>query len=216
MLQTFVETTKNLYMERIILRPTNPDSRDIERVAKQVNDGALVIFPTDTVYAIGCIMTNKNSIEKLIKVTGKREKQAKLSLICKDLKSVADYTLPYSNHVFKTMKRYLPGPYTFILNANTFVTRYFKNNKREIGIRIPDNKIINELAEYANAPIICTSLNHDEDKDYYTNPSNIEEDFQHKVEYLLDGGLGDTEGSTILDCTGDSIEIMRQGKGPVD
>ncbi|MDF1697470.1 MAG: L-threonylcarbamoyladenylate synthase [Saprospiraceae bacterium] len=203
-------------MQRLILRPHNPDSRDLAMVAQKMKDGAVVIFPTDTVYAMGCLMTRKDSIERIIKVTGKKEKQAKLSLICKDIKTVADYTLPYSNHIFKTMKRYLPGPYTFILNANNFVTKYFKNNKKEIGIRIPDNKIVLELLSHLDAPIICTSLNHEGGLKYYTNPDTIEETFEYKIDYLLDGGLGEEEGSTVLDCTDGEIDIIRQGLGEVD
>lgn len=203
-------------MQRLILRPSNPDTRDIKMVADKMNKGAVVIFPTDTVYAMGCIMTNKNSIERIIKISGKKEKQSKLSLICKDIKTVADFTLPYSNHVFKTMKRYLPGPYTFILNANTYVTKYFKNNKKEIGIRIPDNKIVLELMEYLDAPIISTSLNNDDVSQYFIDPEIIENEYEHKVDYLLDGGLGEAQGSTVLDCTSGDVEVARLGKGEVD
>lgn len=203
-------------MQRLILRPHNPDSRDLARVAQKMKDGAVVIFPTDTVYAMGCLMTKKDSIERIIKISGKKEKQARLSLICKDIKTVADYTLPYSNHIFKSMKRYLPGPYTFILNANNFVTKYFKNNKKEIGIRIPDNNIVLELLNHLDAPIISTSLNIDAHSEYYIDPNKIEEDFEFKVDYLLDGGLGDAIGSTVLNCTDDDIEIVRLGKGEVD
>jgi len=203
-------------MQRVILRPNNPDSRDVKMVADKMNNGAVVIFPTDTVYAMGCIMTNKNSIDRIIKISGKKEKQSKLSLICKDIKTVADYTLPYTNHVFKSMKRYLPGPYTFILNANTFVTKYFKNNKKEIGIRIPDNKIVLELLEYLDAPIISTSLNNADVTEYFIDPEVIENEFEQKVDFLMDGGLGEAQGSTVLDCTSGDIEVMRMGKGEVD
>ena len=172
-------------MQRLILRPNNPDSRDLAMVAEKMNKGAVVIFPTDTIYAMGCLMTKKDSIDRIIKISGKREKQAKLSLICKDIKTVADYTLPYSNHIFKTMKRYLPGPYTFILKANNFVTKYFKNNKKEIGIRIPNNKIALELLNHLDAPIISTSLKNDAMNEYFIDPNVIEETFEYKVDYLL-------------------------------
>jgi tRNA threonylcarbamoyl adenosine modification protein (Sua5/YciO/YrdC/YwlC family) len=203
-------------MQRLILRPHNPDTRDLAMVAQKMKDGAVVIFPTDTVYALGCLMTKKDSIDRIIKISGKKEKQARMSLICEDIKTVADYTLPYSNHIFKTMKRYLPGPFTFILNANNFVTKYFKNNKKEIGIRIPDNKIVLELLNHLDAPIICTSLNNEDGDEYFIDPNIIEETFEYKVDYLLDGGLGDEVGSTILNCTDGDIEIIRQGKGEVD
>jgi len=203
-------------MQRVIVRPSNPDTRDIKMIADQMNKGSIVIFPTDTVYALGCIMTNKSSIDRIIKVTGKKEKQAKLSLICKDIKTVADFTLPYSNHIFKSMKRYLPGPYTFILNANNYVTKYFKNNKKEIGIRIPDNKVVLELMEYLDAPIISTSLNNADVTEYFIDPEIIEDTYSQQVDYLIDGGLGEAVGSTVLDCTSGDIEVMRLGKGPVD
>jgi tRNA threonylcarbamoyl adenosine modification protein (Sua5/YciO/YrdC/YwlC family) len=203
-------------MQRLILRPHNPDSRDLEMVAEKMKSGAVIIFPTDTVYSMGCLMTKKDSIDRIIKISGKKEKQARLSLICKDIKTVADYTLPYSNHIFKTMRRYLPGPYTFILNANNFVTKYFKNNKKEIGIRIPDNLIVLELLKHLDAPIICTSLNSDDPNEYFVDPNIIEETFEYKVDYLLDGGMGDKIGSTVLDCTDGDIEIVRQGKGELD
>jgi tRNA threonylcarbamoyl adenosine modification protein (Sua5/YciO/YrdC/YwlC family) len=203
-------------MQRVVIRPDNPDTRDIKMIAEKMNKGDVIIFPTDTVYAMGCIMTKKSSIERIIKISGKKEKQAKLSLICKDIKTVADFTLPYSNHIFKSMKRYLPGPYTFILNANNFVTKYFKNNKKEIGIRIPNNKIVLELMEYLDAPIISTSLNNEDVSEYFIDPEKIEDTYEHQVDYLIDGGLGEAVGSTVLDCTSGDIEVMRLGKGPVD
>lgn len=201
-------------MERITLHQTNPNKRNLQQLADKINKGAIVIFPTDTIYAIGCLMTNKSSIEKVIQLAEKREKQAKLSLICHDIKAVADYTLPYSNHTFKTMKRYLPGPYTFILNADTSVTRFFKNNKREIGIRIPNNEITLGLLEYLDAPLISTSMNmHDV---IYRDPDVIEDKFKHSVDIMLDGGMGTDHESTVLNCTGTDIEIIRQGVGEID
>lgn len=201
-------------MERVELHQENPNKRDIQRIAEQINKGAVVVFPTDTIYAMGCIMTNKGSIERIVKTLGKKEKQAKMSLICHDLKSVADYTLPYSNHIFKTMKRYLPGPYTFILNADNSVTKYFKNNKRDIGIRIPDNQITLSLLQYLDAPLISTSLN--ENGKVYVDPNDIEQEYQYKIDFLLDGGIGSADESTVLDCREEEIEVLRQGKGPVD
>lgn len=159
-------------------------------------------------------MSNKNSIDRVLKISGKKEKKAKLSLLCHDIKSVSEFTLPYSNHTFKSMKRYLPGPYTFILNADTSVTKFFKNNKREIGIRIPDNEILQTFLEYLDEPLISTTMNMN-DKEY-TDPEEIENDFQYDVEYLLDGGEGKTDASTVLDCTNEEIVIVRQGIGEVD
>lgn len=201
-------------MDIIELHTENPNKRDIQKIADKVNDGAIIIFPTDTIYAMGCLMTKRASIDKIINITGKREKQSKMSIICHDLKSVADYTLPYSNHVFKTMKRYLPGPYTFLLNADTAVTRYFKNNKRDIGVRIPDNEITLTLLQYLDAPLISTSLN--DNDHYYIDPVEIAADYGQKVDMILDGGIGSADESTVLDCRSNEVEVMRLGKGPVD
>lgn len=201
-------------MIREKFHPENPNKRDLKKLADKINNGAIVIFPTDTIYAMGCLMTFKPSIEKIVRILGKKEKQSKMSLICHDLKMVADYTLPYSNHVFKTMKRYLPGPYTFVLNADTSVTRYFKNGKRDIGIRIPDTKVTLDLLEMLDGPLISTSLN-DNDK-YYIDPDEIEADFGSRVDILIDNEMGSTDESTVLDCRDGDIEIMRQGKGPVE
>lgn len=199
------------------LNEYNPNTRSLFEIAEQLKKGGTIIFPTDTNYALGCIMSNKAGIDKIIKISGKREKQSKLSLICNDLKVVADYTLPYSNHIFKTMKRYLPGPYTFILKANTAVTRFFKNNKREIGIRIPDNLILLKLLEELDTPLISTSLNiKDSFGKHQTNPNEIFDLYQHRVDVLIDGGLGSDNESTVLDCTDNNIVILRQGIGEVD
>lgn len=201
-------------MKVIQLHTSNPNKRDLQKVADAVNKGAIIIFPTDTIYAMGCLMTQRSSIDKIVNILGKKEKKAKMSLICRDLKSVADFTLPYGNDVFKLMKTSLPGPYTFILNADTSVTRYFKNNKKDIGIRIPDNEITLTLLDMLDAPLISTSLN--DDGHYFIDPEDIEENFKNRVDYLLDGGVGSSDESTVLDCRGDEIVIMRLGKGSVD
>lgn len=201
-------------MQRVVLHTENPNKRDLKRVADEVNNGALVVFPTDTIYGLGCLMNNKNAIDRVLKISEKKEKKAKLSIICHDIKTVANYTLPFSNHVFKSMKRYLPGPYTFVLNADNVVTKFFKNNKKDIGIRIPDNEILLTFLEYLDAPLISTSMNmHDT---VYIDPDVIEDKFQHDVEFMLDGGVGTINESTVLDCTQDDIEIIRQGVGVVD
>lgn len=182
-------------------------------IAKEINSGAIVVIPTDTVYAIACKLTNKSGIDKICRMTGKKEKQAKMSVMCSDLKQVSDYTTSYSNDVFKTMKRYSPGPYVYILNANKFVQKYFKNNKSEIGIRIPDNEIVQALLQFMDEPFITTSLNKDDISGFYTDPAKIEEEYGSELDILINAGPGSTGESTVLDCTGEEIVVIREGLG---
>ncbi len=205
-------------IETIEIDPYHMDSKAIFDVAQRINRGAIVVFPTDSVYALGCALSNKEGIGRILKITGKKEKHSKLSLICKSLKDVSQFTMPYSNHVFKTMNRYLPGPYTFVLKASKGVRKYFDNSKSEIGIRIPDNDVLHELFKNLDEPMITTSLNYlaSEDQDYYTDPIDIAKDYEHQIDLLLNVGPGNYNPSTVLDCTGDEIEIIRQGAGVVD
>jgi tRNA threonylcarbamoyl adenosine modification protein (Sua5/YciO/YrdC/YwlC family) len=203
-------------MQRIYFHEKNPNKRDLKEVAERINQGEIVIFPTDTIYAIGCLMTNRSGIEKICRIMNKKEKQARMSLICPNISVISQYTIQISNDVFKTMKRYLPGPYTFILKSNNFVQKFFKNSKEEIGVRIPNNDILIGLQEFLKAPLISTSLNSEDDiLKYYTDPDEIEEVFAHKADMLMDGGIGDYAESTVLDCTGPEIELVREGKGEV-
>lgn len=205
-----------IMMQRIYFHIKNPNKRDIKEVADRINQGEIVIFPTDTIYAIGCLMTNRPGIEKICRIMNKKEKLVKMSLICSTISGISQYTTQISNDVFKTMKRYLPGPYTFILKSNNYVQKFFKNSREEIGVRIPNNEILNALQEYLHAPLISTSLNSDDEiQKYYTDPDEIEEVFAHQVDILMDGGLGDHTESTVLDCTGPEIELVREGKGEV-
>jgi len=204
-------------MQRVFFHTNSPNKRDLKEIAGRINKGAIIIFPTDTIYAMGCLMTNKASIERVCHILGKKEKQAKMSLICPNISVISQYTLPIDNHVFKSMKRYLPGPYTFILKSNNYVQKFFKNNKEEIGVRIPNSEILDGLHEFLDAPIISTSLNMEDNVvKYYTDPDEIEQIFMHKVDILIDGGVGDNAESTILDCTTNEIDIIRVGKGEVD
>lgn len=204
-------------MERIFFHTEHPNQRELRQVAEQINNGAIVIFPTDTIYALGCLMTNKAGIERICKILDKKEKQARMSVICPNISVISEYTTPISNHVFRTMKRYLPGPYTFILKSNNYVQKFFKNSKEEIGVRIPDHPLVHALHEHLNAPLISTSLNNEDGiTKFYTDPDEIETDFQHTVDLLLDCGIGDNDESTVLNCTTDEIELIRLGKGPVD
>ena len=203
-------------MDKFILHPTNPNKREIAMIAEKLEAGAIGIIPTDSVYAVACLMTNKEGIERVLKVTGKTEKKAKLSLLCKDLKAVADHTLPYDNHIFKTMKRYTPGPYTFILNANNSVTKYFKNNKKEIGVRIPASEILQEILNHVNVPLISTSVVIEDQEQESTYMDKIEKTYEYLTDFIIDG-QAEVEGeTTVLDCTSGDIEVVREGIGQID
>lgn len=199
------------------LHQENPNKRDVSAIADAIKAGKLAIIPTDTMYALVCTMSNRATVEKLIQVTGKQEKKAKLSLICKDISTVAGFTMPIDNHVFKTMKRYTPGPYTFILNANNYTQKFFKNSRQEIGIRIVEDSFLIALHEYLDEPLMGTTLNKkgDEDTDF-TNPEQIASTFKHDIDIFVHHGVELNAQSTILDCTGSEIELVRLGIGEVD
>ncbi len=203
-------------MKRIFLHEDTPNKRTIAEVAEYINNGSIVIFPTDTIYALGCLMTNRPGIERICKILDKKEKVAKMSLICPSISVVSQYTPQIDNHIFREMKRYLPGPYTFILKSNNTVQKFFKNNKEEIGVRIPNQPVLSALTELLDAPLISTSLNveHPQTK-LYIDPDEIEADFEHTVDLLLDCGVGEYEESTIFDCTNGLMEVIREGKGPI-
>lgn len=204
-------------MDRLPLRTDNPNKRTLSQIAERLDKGEVAIVPTDSIYAIACKLSHKKSIDRILSVTGKKEKKTKMSLLCGDISSVSDYTMPIPNHVFKTMKRYTPGPYTFILLANNFTQRFFKNSKKEIGVRIPSSTILSGLHEFLDEPLICTSLNmYQEQERIFKDPEDIVEVFEHQVDMLLDAGIGTDAQSTILDCTSQDIELIRQGIGDVD
>lgn len=199
------------------LHDTNPNKRDIARIADRLRMGEIFIFPTDTIYALGCIVGNKKGMERIIKITGKKAKQTSLSIICKDLSMVSDYTLPIDNRTFKALKRCLPGPFTFILAGNKEVQKYFKGAKKEIGIRIPDSQIIHAILEEIDQPIISTSLNkEDVIQPYFTDPEDISMHYQHTVDLMIDGGYGSYDESTVVDALDGSLEIIREGAGDIN
>ncbi len=195
----------------------NPNTRQVLRVVECLKVGGIIIYPTDTVYGMGADICNPKALERMARVRGIKIDKANFSLICHDLSQISEYTRPIPNYVFKTMKRLLPGPYTFILNANSNVPRIFQGNKKTIGIRVPDNNIIRTIVRELGNPIASTSI-HDEDEiiEYTTDPELIYEKYEHLVDIVIDGGYGGNEPSTVLDCTGDEILVVREGKGPVD
>ena len=191
----------------------NNNPADLQRVVDLLNDGGLIIYPTDTMYAIGCHGLKERAIERICRLKGIDPKKNNLSIICYDLSSISEYA-KVDNATFKLMKRNLPGPFTFILNGTTRLPKIFRNRK-EVGIRMPDNPIIREIARLLDAPIMTTTLPHDEDEDieYVTDPELIDEKWGERVDLVIDGGIGNMEGSTVVDCTQGEAEIIRQGAG---
>lgn len=196
----------------IKIYPENPNQREIDKVISVLQDGGLVIYPTDTVYAIGCDALNVRAVEKICQMKNINPQKSNLSIICYDLSNLSEYA-KVSNAVFKLMKKNLPGPFTFILPTSSELPKIYKNRK-EVGIRIPDNNIIRTLVKELGNPILTTSV-HDEDDmiEYTTDPELIHEKYENQVNIVIDGGYGGTEASTIVDCTTNDFEILRQGKG---
>lgn len=179
-----------------------------------MEEGGIIIYPTDTVYAIGCDIKAKKSIDKIARLKGLNPENPDMSLIFHDMSQLSEYTIIRDNTVFKLLKRNLPGPFTFIVQANNQIPKLFKNRKKTVGIRIPDNDIILELVKELGRPVITTSI-HDPDEviEYTTDPELIYEKYRDFAEIIIDGGFGKNEASTIVDCTSDEIKIVRQGLG---
>ena len=192
--------------------PENPNQKEIDKVVKVLRDGGLVIYPTDTVYAIGCDALNVRAIEEICRMKNINPAKSNLSIICHDLSNISEYA-KVDNNTFKLMKKNLPGPFTFILNTTSILPKIYKN-KKTVGIRIPDNNIVRELGRNLGNPILTTSLKDDDEIiEYTTDPELIYEKFGDQFGAIIDGGYGGVEASTIVDCTGDQPEITRQGKG---
>jgi tRNA threonylcarbamoyl adenosine modification protein (Sua5/YciO/YrdC/YwlC family) len=192
----------------------NPNQKHIRQIVDLLESGAIIIYPTDTVYAMGCDIKASKSIEKIARFKGLNPKNPDLSLIFHDMSQLSEYTIIRDNNIFKLLKRNLPGPFTFIVQANNQIPKLFKNKKKTVGIRIPDNNIVLELVRELGRPVITTSI-HDPDEiiEYTTDPELIHEKYNDFVDAVVDGGFGNNEASTIVDCTGDEIEIVRQGLG---
>ena len=199
------------------IHPKNPGHRQIQRVSEVLQKGGIIVYPTDTVYAFGCDILNHKAVEKIARMKGIRASQANFSFIFSDLSQLSDYTRMVNNAVYKMMKAYLPGPYTFILPARNNIPRIFQSRKKTIGIRIPDNRIPREIVRELGHPIMTTSI-HDDDKliEYTTDPELIWDKYKTQVDALVDGGYGKNEASTVIDCTGDEPVVLRLGIGAID
>ncbi len=192
----------------------NPDPKTLKELSDCLDKGGLIIYPTDTVYALGCSIKSKSAIEKVAKIKGIKMEKADFSFVFHDLSQISNYTKQFETASFKLLKRNLPGPFTFILEANPSVAKLFKNKKKTLGIRIPDNPICNELVKMHDSPLISTSI-HDDDEviEYTTDPELIHEKYEHLVDYVIDGGYGKNEASTVVDLSQGEQEILRQGIG---
>lgn len=202
--------------ELIKIYDSNPNEKEIARVVKVLRDGGVIIYPTDTVYGLGCDITNAKAMERVAKLKGINLSKANLSFICYDLSSLSDYVRQIDTPTYKILKRALPGPFTFVLPGNNNLPKIFKN-KKTVGIRIPDNNIIRELVKKLGNPIVSTSI-YDEDDllEYTTDPELIYEKWGNLVDVVIDGGYGGNNPSTIIDLSGDEIEVLREGKGDID
>ena len=196
----------------IKLYPQNPDPRKIAQVVSALRDGAVIIYPTDTIYGMGCDIHNARAVERVARIKGIKPQKNDFSFICYDLSHIADYAR-VSNSAFKLMKRTLPGPFTYILDVNNRVPKLL-SGKKTVGIRVPDNEIPRQIVHELGNPIITTSV-HDDDEiiEYTTDPELIFEKFQHQVDIVIDGGYGGNIPSTIIDATTDDFNIIRQGLG---
>lgn len=190
----------------------NPNQKEVLKIVDVLREGGLVIYPTDTVYAMGCDAMNVRAVEKICQLKGINPQKSNLSIICYDLSNISEYA-KVNNAAFKMMRKNLPGPFTFILPTSSELPKIYKN-KKEVGIRVPDNNIIRQLVKELGNPIMTTSV-HDDDEvvEYTTDPELIYEKYEDEVDIVIDGGYGGIEPSTVVDCTTDDFEIVRQGKG---
>lgn len=197
------------------IHPQNPEPRKIEQVVSCLQKNGVIIYPTDAVYAIACDVRNPKAIEKLSNIRNMDARDALFSLACMDISQASAFLLPVDNKIFKAIKKNTPGPFTFILPANTSITKIFEKKRKTIGIRFPDNPIALALLKQLGSPLLTTSLHSDADEiqEYYTDPEDINLNFKHKVDVIINGGLGGNMPSTLIDCTDVDIEIIRQGKG---
>ncbi len=202
----------------IRINDKNIPEKSIAEIVNCLKNGGVIIYPTDTVYALGGDITQPKVLEKICKLKGIKLEKANFSFVCSNLSHLSEFTKPIPNHIFRIMKKALPGPYTFILEANKNVPKLLKQNKDTIGIRVPDNLICKAIVEQLGNPIISTSL-HDSSDDileYFSDPEVIHNEYEKKVDIVVDGGFGNIYASTVIDCSGDEIIVVREGLGSLD
>lgn len=194
------------------IHPENPQSRLIKQVVESLQQGGIIIYPTDTVYGLGCDILQQKAVERICRIKKVDPKKAQLSFVCSDLSHLSEYAKPLSNPVYRLLKEHLPGPYTFILPASKMVPKIMQSKKDTIGLRIPANNIAMAIIKELGRPILSASLPGEMVEDY-TDPEVMHENFIHEVEYVIDGGIGGMIPSTVIDCTGEEPVLVREGLG---
>ncbi len=196
------------------IHPENPEGRKIQQAAKIIRNGGIVIYPTDTIYGLGCDITNNKAVERICRIKGIKSKKANFSFICSNLSNISFYTKPFSSSIYKAMRKNLPGPFTFILNASSQVPKMLKNNRKSVGIRVPNSPIVADLIDAIDNPIMSTSIKNADDDitPHPTDPYEIFEKYKHLVDLVIDGGAGGNIPSAIVDCTNNDPKVIRQGE----
>ena len=197
----------------------NPNPREVRRVVDLLQQGGIVVVPTDTLYAFACSMEFKRSVEAIAQLKGFSLKKAKYSMLCASLSMASEYVRPMDKDTYSLLRDCLPGPYTFIMDANSNVPRNYLNPNKTIGVRVPGNPILQTIVEALGCPLIGTSVRQvdsEQEAEYLTDPELIHESFSHRVDLVVDGGIGEDEPSTVVDCSGGELEVIRYGKGPID
>ncbi len=196
------------------IHPINPEGRKIQQAIDIIQQGGLVIYPTDTIYGLGCDITNNKAVERICRIKGIKPQKANFSFICSNLSNISNYTKPFSSAVYKAMRKNLPGPFTFILNASSQVPKMLKNNRKSVGIRVPNSPIVAALVENLDYPIMSTSLKNNDDPiiSHPTDPYEIYEQYKNSVDLIIDGGFGGNIPSAVIDCTKNQLDLIRAGE----
>ncbi|MBN8694638.1 MAG: threonylcarbamoyl-AMP synthase [Bacteroidetes bacterium] len=202
----------------IRLNNEHPDSKTLSQIATCLKNGGIIIYPTDTVYALGCDITQNKALERICKLKNIKPEKSKFAFVCSDLSHLSEFSKPIPNHIFRIMKKALPGPYTFILEANSNVPKMIKQERKTVGIRVPDNIICREIINTLGNPIISTSLvdTTDDILEYFSDPEMIHQQYGDMVDMVIDGGHGNIYASTVIDCSKPEIEVIREGLGSLD
>ena len=199
------------------IHPQNPENRKIERAVNVFKEGGIVIYPTDTIYGIGCDLMNRKAIERLCRILDIKPQKLNLSFICKDISQISEYVRKIDTPQFKILKKALPGPFTFIFEASSKVPRVLDVNKKTVGVRIPDHRIPLSIVELLGNPFITSSIkSEDQIKEYTTDPEEIYDEYKNIVDLVIDGGVGGNVPSTVVDCVSDEMKVLRQGLGVLE
>lgn len=208
------------YIRHMLIRinENNPDSKTLAQIVNCLKNGGVIIYPTDTVYALGCDITQNKALERICKLKNIKPEKSKFSFVCSDLSHLSEFTKPIPNQIFRVMKKALPGPYTFILEANNNVPKMVKQERKTVGIRVPENVICKEIINALGNPLLSTSLhdNADDILEYFSDPEVIFQQYQDAVDMVIDGGHGNIYPSTVIDCSSGVPEVIREGLGSLD